>query len=67
MTGFVIFVYALVWLLALSAGFLLTGRIFEPPAASVMFVAARALWFSILAGGIGAAVGMFYSLYWHIY
>lgn len=65
--GTFVFLYAIIWLAAFLAGFLLDSQISEfigESSANVMAV--RAAWFSALAGGIGGMIGILYSLYWHV-
>lgn len=69
--GTAVFFYAIIWLVAFIAGFLLTGTIREllneaSTAGSSDLLAVRAAWFSALAGGIGGVIGILYSLYWHV-
>lgn len=56
--GVATLVYAVIWLVIFIAGFLFTSQLIEH------FL--RVAWFATLAGGIGATVGIFYSLYWHL-
>lgn len=67
--GSAVFFYAVVWLVALIAGFLFTDTIasmLNDATTSDTVRAVQAAWFSALAGGIGGVCGILYSLYWHV-
>ncbi|MBN1991422.1 MAG: hypothetical protein JW953_01875 [Anaerolineae bacterium] len=65
--GSFVFFYAVVWLVAFIAGFLLDAQLQNfITETNAQVDAVRAAWFSALAGGIGGVIGILYSLYWHV-
>ena len=64
--AFFIFLYAIAWLIALIAGFSFENQLANLiGATNVDGNVIRAIWFSMLAGGIGGVTGILYSLHWH--
>ncbi|MCB0191559.1 MAG: hypothetical protein KDJ65_06400 [Anaerolineae bacterium] len=63
--GVLIFLYGLLWLVALLLGFLVTDQLF-PAGDSLMMVLAVATWSVALAGGIGSTTAMLSRLYQHL-
>jgi hypothetical protein len=65
--GSFVFIYAIVWLGAFIAGYVLYDQIgTQIGDTSDSVNAIRAAWFAALAGGIGGVIGILYSLYWHV-
>ncbi|MCB0167992.1 MAG: hypothetical protein KDI79_27435 [Anaerolineae bacterium] len=63
--GIVIFLYGLLWLVALLLSFLVTDELF-PAGDSLMAVLGVATWSVALAGGIGSTTAMLSRLYRHL-
>jgi hypothetical protein len=60
------FLYAIIWLIVLIAGFSFKHQLANfIVTTNVDENIVGAIWFSMLAGGIGGVTGILYSLYWH--
>ncbi len=68
--GSFVFFYAVIWLALFVTAIVFTGNINTTVGAfagqSGGLAAARAAWYSALAGGIGGVIGILYSLYWRV-
>ncbi|MCB0211998.1 MAG: hypothetical protein KDJ52_21835 [Anaerolineae bacterium] len=63
--GVLIFIYGVLWLVALLLGFLVTDRVI-PPGDSLVLVLAVATWTVALAASIGSTTAMLSRLYHHL-